>query len=71
MEVQTATGVGAQAFKSYKVEFQFPYGDLVTEDIIGLRLRRVAADAPECGGEIVINHYGIIFRRDKLGVAAP
>lgn len=71
VEVQTTTAALAQAFQSYKGEFQFPYGDLAANDIIGLRLRRIAAAAPECGGEIVINHYGVVFRRDKLGVTTP
>lgn len=29
------------------------------------------AGGNECAGEIVVNHYGVIFRRDKLGVATP
>lgn len=71
VEVQTTTAALAQAFQSYKVEFQLTYGDLAADDIIGLRLRRIAAAAPECDGEIVINHYGVLFRRDKLGVTIP
>lgn len=71
VEIQTTTAAAAPAFQSYKIEFQFTYGDLVADDIIGLRLRRIAADAPDCDGEIVINHYGVIFRRDKLGVTTP
>lgn len=76
VEVQTATGVGAAQFQSYKVCFTIDYDidtpdNIVSDDIIGMRLRRIAATANECGGEIVINHLGIVFRRDKLGVASP
>lgn len=71
VEVQTATGAGAAQFQSYKVEFQLTYGDLVADDIVGLRLRRIAATANECAGEIVISHYGIVFGRNKLGVTTP
>jgi len=71
VEVETATGVGAVQFQSYKVEFPLAYGDLAAEDILGLRVRRIAASADECAGEIAINHYGILFRRDKLGIATP
>lgn len=71
VEVQTATGAGAVIFKSYRVEFQLTYGDLVADDIIGLRVRRIAATAPDCDADIVVNHYGLIFRRDKLGVVTP
>jgi len=71
VEVETATGAGAAQFQSYKVPFTLAYGDLAADDVIGLRVRRIAASANECAGEIVINHYGVIFRRDKLGVASP
>lgn len=71
VEVQTATGALAAQFQSYKVQFQLTYGDLAADDLLGLRFRRVAADPVECAGEIVINHYGMIFRRDKMGVATP
>lgn len=71
VEIQTATGALAPQFKSYKVELQLTFGDLAADDILGIRLRRIAADANDCVGEIVISHWGIIFRRDKLGVATP
>lgn len=69
--VAVETAVNAAQFQSYKAEFTLAYGDLVTDDIIGLRVRRIAAAGAEAVGEIVINHYGVIFRRDKLGVATP
>ena len=76
VEVQTATGASAAQFQSYVVEFTIDYDidtpdNVVEDDILGLRLRRIAADANECGDEIVINHIGVIFRRNKLGSATP
>ena len=70
VEVETPTGVGAVQFQSYVVEFTLPFGDLVADDIVGLRVRRIAAVGAECVGEIVVNHYGVMFRRDKLGVVS-
>lgn len=76
IEVQTATGVGAPQFNSYRIPFTIDYDidtpdDLIAEDILGLRLRRIAATANECGGEIVVTHLGVSFRRDKMGAAVP
>jgi len=68
--VETPTGASAAQFQSYKVEFTLVYDDLEDDDIMGLRIRRIAASANECAGEIVVNHYGVMFRRDKLGVIA-
>lgn len=70
-DVEVETAANAAQFQSYEVEFTLAYGDLVADDILGLRVRRIAAVGAECAGEIVINHYGVIFRRDKLGVATP
>ena len=75
VEVQTATGASAAQFQSYVVPFTIDYDidtpdDIIGDDIIGMRLRRIAATANECAGEIVINHLGVIFRRDKLGIAS-
>ncbi|MBA7621461.1 hypothetical protein ES703_28823 [subsurface metagenome] len=71
VEVQTVTGAGAQ-FQSYEVAFTLDYdvhgaNSVVADDIVALRVRRVAADPDDCVGEIVVNHYGVVFRRDKLG----
>lgn len=76
VEVETATGVSAAQYQSYRVPFTIDYdvdtpNNLVADDILGLRLRRIAASANECAGEIVVPHTGISFRRDKLGVATP
>ncbi len=72
--VETATGAGAQ-FQSYEVAFTIDYdvhtpNNIVADDILALRVRRIAASENDCIGEIVVNHYGVIFRRDKLGVPA-
>lgn len=69
--VETATGAGAALGKSYRVTLQLPYGDMVEDDILQLRIRRIAAVGAACVGEIVVNHYGVVFRRDKLGVVVP
>ena len=76
VEVQTATGASAAQFQSYVVSFTIDYDidtpdDIIGDDIIGMRLRRIAATTNECAGEIVINHLGVIFRRDKLGISSP
>lgn len=76
VEVETATGAGALATDSYEVEFTIDYDidtldDIIHNDIIGMRIRRIAAIGAECAGEIVMNHEGVMFRRDKMGVATP
>jgi len=72
--VETATGALAAQFQSYKVQFTIDYdvhgaNSIVEDDIVALRVRRIAASIDDCIGEIVINHYGVIFRRDKLGAS--
>jgi len=74
--VETATGASAAQFQSYKVSFTLDYdvhdpNNIVGDDIMGLRVRRLAATPPDCVGEIVIDHYGVIFRRNKLGTLTP
>ena len=77
VEVQTATGVSAAQYQSYRPDFTIYYNvdtpdDVVSEDILGLRLRRIAVtEGVECAGEIVINHLGVSFRRNKMGSAVP
>lgn len=68
--VQTATGVSAAQFQSYKVAFTLAYGDIIANDVLALRLRRIEATPNDCLGNIVVNHYGVIFRRNKLGTPA-
>jgi len=74
--VETPTGAGAAQFQSYIVELIIDYdihtpNNIVIDDILQIRIRRIAASANECAGEIVVNHYGITFRRNKLGLFAP
>ncbi|MBA7468134.1 hypothetical protein ES707_03375 [subsurface metagenome] len=73
--MQTATGADAAQYQSYGVTFTIDYdvhvSPITADDILALRVRRLAADAAECAGEIVINHYGVILRRDKLGTPIP
>lgn len=69
------TGAGAQ-YQSYRAEFTIDYdidvGDaIVADDNIALRLIRIAATADEIAGEIVIEHVGVIFQRNKVGSLAP
>lgn len=74
--VQTTTAAGAAPFQSYLVEFTIDYdidvGDaIIIDDILGLRIRRLAAVAPEVTGEIIILHAGVVFVRDKVGSPLP
>ncbi len=73
--VETATGASAPQFKSFRVSFTIDYtadaANIVGDDIIGFRLRRIAASGNEVGGEAVAAHAGVNFRRDKMGKASP
>jgi len=71
VELETDTGVAAAQFQSYKIEFQFPYDDLARDDVLQIRIRRIAASLNEIAGEIVVSHLGVIFRRNRLGVVTP
>lgn len=76
-DVQAATGASAAQYQSYRPEFTIEYDidspdNIEVEDVIGLRLRRIdVTEGVECAGEIVINHLGVSFRRDKMGSASP
>lgn len=75
VEVQTATGASAVEGQSYVVEFTIDY-DIDTPDVMAiddrmsLRLRRIAATENDCAGEIIIEHVGLVIRRNKIGGAA-
>ena len=74
--VQTATGVAAAQYQTYMVDFTIDYdidvGDLIIpDDQLGIRVRRVAATANEIGGEIIVQHLGVIFQRNKVGDPVP
>lgn len=74
VEVETATGASAAQYQSYDVSFTIDY-DIDTPDVLAgddnlaIRLRRIAASANDCAGEIVIKQMGAVFRRDKMGHA--
>lgn len=69
--VETGTGSAAQ-YQSFNIELTLDYDinssdPIAANDNIDLRLRRIGASADEVAGEVVVNHVGVIFRRDKLG----
>ena len=73
---ETATGATAAQYQTYVVEFTIDYdidaGDAIIEDdLLGLRIRRLAASANEIGGEIIVLHTGVIFQRNKVGEPIP
>lgn len=67
VDTNTATGTSAAQYQSYEVIITIPAAGIVTGDMMGLRLRRVAATGQECSGEIVVTHTGLVFVRDKMG----
>ena len=69
-DVETTTGNDA-AFMSHQVEFEFAYGDLAADDIIQFRIRCIAASIDEIAGAVVVCHLGVVFQRDKMGIAIP
>ena len=71
IEVETTTGASA-AFQSYQIHFDVPVGDMVNDDILAFRVRRVAVGiGNEIAGNVVLEHAGVIFRCDKLGNVIP
>lgn len=71
VEVETTTGAASQ-FQSYSISFTVPAGTMVEDDILALRLRRIAVvTGNEIDGEIVVDHMGVIFLRDTLGSPTP
>lgn len=72
VDVQTSTGTASQ-YQSFEVAFTLPHGPMLADDKLALRLYRIAADpvGDEIAGNVVINHVGVVFRRDKLGVSSP
>ena len=67
IEVETETGALA-AFQSYHIHFDIPAGDMLGDDILAFRVRRIAVvDGIEIDGNVVFNHAGVIFLFDKIG----
>ena len=71
IEIETATGASA-AFQSYHIHFDIPAGNMIGDDVLAFRLRRInVTEGVEITGNVVIEHTGTIFRCDKLGNTAP
>jgi len=71
VEVETTTGVASQ-FQSFNISFTVPAGTIEEDDILAFRLRRIAVvTGNEITGEVVVDHLGVIFLRDKLGSPTP
>lgn len=67
LPVETPTGASA-AFQSFHVHFDVPAGDMLGDDILAFRLRRIAVGVGvEIDNNVVFNHAGVIFLCDKLG----
>ncbi len=65
--VETPTGASA-AFQSHHIHFDIPAGDMLGDDILAFRVRRIAVvDGVEIDGNVVFNHAGVIFLCDKPG----
>ena len=64
--VQTETGASA-AFQSFHVHFDVPAGDMLGDDMLAFRVRRIATGGTEISGNVVIEHAGVIFLCNKLG----
>jgi len=67
--VETVTGVAA-GYQSYLVQIPLDMTGVENEDNMGLCLQRIAS-SDEIAGEVVINHFGMIFLCDKLGNPTP
>lgn len=75
VDVETDVAGAVSQYQSFPVEFTIDYDidtpdNVVFDDLLGIRLRRIGASEAEIAGELVIAHLGVIFRRNKLGVAA-
>ena len=73
---ETNTGAAAAQYQSYRVVFTVDYDidpgdDILGDDNVGFRLRQIAASANQTGGEIIVNHLGVVFERDKAGMPVP
>lgn len=67
VEIETETGASA-AFQSFPVHFEVPAGDMLCDDILAFRLRRIDVTVNvEIDGNLVFNHAGISFYCDKYG----
>ena len=74
--VQAATGATATQYQSYRLNFIIDYDidgadTIIADDNLGLRIRRIDATANEIAGEVIVEHVGVVFIRDKVGVPVP
>ena len=74
VNVETDTGIASQ-FQCFEISFTINYDidtpdNIIADDMLAMRLYRIAASENEMAGEIVISHIGVVFRRDKLGASA-
>lgn len=71
--VETTTG-DSLAFQSFQINFDIPAEDMLSDDILAFRLRRVVATVGnDIGADelVIIQHVGVIFLCDKLGNPDP
>ena len=71
LKVETATGTASQ-YQFFIV--QFPWnavaGGCVSDDAVGIRIRRIAAGSNEITGEFVVKGLGIKYKTNKAGSAS-
>ena len=71
VEVETTTGVVAQ-YQTYLIAFDIPAGAMEGDDLLAFRLRRISVvTGNEIDGEVVVSHFGLVYRCDKLGNVTP
>ena len=71
VEVEITTGVVVQ-YQTYLVPLDIPAGIMEGDDLLAFRLRRVSVvTGNEIAGELVIAHFGLVYRCDKLGNVTP
>lgn len=63
--IEVFTG-GTAVYRSYHVYFPLNMYDMVEDDSVALRIRRIAS-SDEIVGEVVIEHIGLEFLTDKIG----
>jgi len=66
VDVETETGDAAQ-YAYYFVEFTVPAGDVSSDDVFGVRLRRIAASSDEIAGEVVVEGFRMRYVSNLIG----
>lgn len=74
VEVEQTVLAGRNAqYSSYELDFIIDYdidgpgSEIVAGELLGARLRRITASAPEVANEIIVLDWVVEYRRDKLG----